>query len=168
MIALAVVAALTLSLMNGDIPFRTGTPGGGGDGGGDGPTPSPAPSNVVITPPSAVFPGSITYAKAGNIWIQSGKDAHQVTNDGDDSMPTFSADGQWIYFIRVERTGGKFPTGGFQNPSYYDLNTPVLFRIKPDGTGAKRLLTGRYTQGTYTWFYWLTSPSPARTERRSR
>jgi dipeptidyl aminopeptidase/acylaminoacyl peptidase len=158
-IALVLIALFTVSLMNGQIPFiRTGSPGGVGDGGnGDGATPSPAPSNVVITVPAAVFPGSITYAKAGNIWVQSGTDAHQVTNDGNDSMPTFSADGQWIYFIRVENSGARFPSSG----SYYDLSTPVLIQIHPDGTGAKRLITGRFTQGAYKWFYWLRQPVPS-------
>jgi dipeptidyl aminopeptidase/acylaminoacyl peptidase len=158
-IALVVIAILTLSLFDGQIPFlRTTTPGGGvGDGGDGGPVATPAPSNVVITVPKAVFPGSIVYAKAGNIWIQTAKEAHQLTNNGNDAMPAFSADGQSIYFIRVERSGSRFPGPG----SYYDLDTPVLFRISPDGSGAKRLLTGRFTQGSYRWFYWLRQPVPS-------
>ena len=162
-IALVLIALFTVSLMNGQIPFiRTASSGGGGDGGnGDGATPSPAPSNVVVTVPAAVFPGSITYAKAGNIWVQSGKDAHQVTNDGNDSMPTFSADGQWIYFVRITPSGGKFPTGGFQSPSWYDLDTPTLLRMRADGTGIQRLLTGSYRQGSSTWYFWLRQPVPS-------
>jgi Tol biopolymer transport system component len=161
-VVLVVAAALTMSLMNGDIPFvKFGSPNGSGGNGQNGPTPSPAPSNVVITPPTTVFPGSITYAKAGNIWVQTGKDAHQVTNNGHDAMPAFSADGRWIYFIRTKQSGGKFPTGGNGNPSFYDLNTPGLWRIKPDGTGASRLLNGTYKQGSSTWFYFLRQPVPS-------
>ena len=37
--------------------------------------PTPAPSNVVIVRRTSTFPGSIVYAKAGNIWVQTGKDA---------------------------------------------------------------------------------------------
>ena len=160
-VALVVIALFTLSLMNGQIPFiRTASPGGGGAGGdGDGATPSPAPSNVVITVPAAVFPGSITYAKAGNIWVQTGKDAHQVTNDGNDSMPTFSADGQWIYFVRIKRSGGKFSTGGSR--TWYDLDTPTLLRVRADGSGVQRLLTGSYVQGSSTWYFWLRQPVPS-------
>ena len=163
-LVLLLIALFTLSLLNGNIPFvQTAVhgPGGGGGNGGSGPTPSPAPSNVVITVPEATFKGSIVYAKAGNIWIQTATEAHQLTNTGNDAMPTFTADGQWIYFIRVNRTGGKFPTGGFGNRSWYDLETPGLVRIKPDGSGAQRLLTGSYVQGSSTWFYWLRQPVPS-------
>jgi len=157
-VALVLIALLTLSLMNGQIPFVHTASSGGGDGGnGNGATPSPAPSNVVITVPAAVFPGEIVYAKAGNIWLQTAQDAHQLTNTGDDSMPTFSADGQWIYFIRIELGAARFPKSG----SYFDLSTPTLMRIKPDGTTAQRLLTGRFTLGTYKWFYWLRQPVPS-------
>jgi len=160
-IALVVIAALTLSLFNGQIPFlRTATPGGG-NGGDGGPAATPAPSNVVIPVPKSTFPGSIVYAKAGNIWIQTSKEVHQLTSTGNDSMPTFSADGQWIYFIRITRSGGKFPTGGFQNPSWYDLETPGLVRMHPDGSGAQRLLNGSFTQGSSKWFYWLRQPVPS-------
>ena len=63
---------------------------------------TPAPSNVVIVPPEVVtFKGSIVYAKAGNIWIQTGKDVKQLTKGGDDSMPSWSPDGASIYFIRT-------------------------------------------------------------------
>lgn len=163
-IALLLVGGVTLNLFNGQIPFLpTPTTGPGGDGGnGNGPPPSAAPSNVVITVPKSLFPGSIVYAKAGNIWIQTAAGgALQLTSTGNDSMPTFSADGQWIYFIRIKRTGGKFPTGGYQAPSWYDLDTPGLVRMQPDGSGSQRLLTGNYTQGSSKWFYWLRQPVPS-------
>jgi Tol biopolymer transport system component len=161
-VALIVVAALTVQLMNGQLPFQPGTKTPGGNG-PDGLVPTPAPSNVVITPPDTVFDGTITYAKAGNIWIQNGTTTRQVTNGGNDSMPTFSIDGAWIYFIRIEHTTGKFPTDGNfgKAPSYYDLFTPILMRVKPDGTGEKRLLAGRYKAGSSTWFYWLRQPTPS-------
>lgn len=162
-IGLILVAALTLSLMNGDIPFLRNVAPVGANGGNtpDGPTPSPAPSDVVITPPTSIFPGSITYAKAGNIWVQTGKEVHQITSNGNDSMPTFSADGQWIYFIRIQPDTGKFPTGGFGGLSWYDLDTPGLWRMKPDGSGAKRLLNGVFRQGSGTWYYFLRQPVPS-------
>jgi hypothetical protein len=158
-VGLVVVAAVTLSLLSGQIPFvHSVTPGNDGVG----PiVQTPAPSNRVIVPPKVVFPGSIVYAKAGNIWLQIGTDAHQITAGGTDSMPTFSADGRWIYFIRIVESTAKFPTGGYQNRSWYDLETPVLWRIKPDGSGGQALLTGTYRQGSSTWFYWLRQPVPS-------
>jgi hypothetical protein len=164
-VVLIVVALITLSLFNGQVPLvRSNTTGNGnGNGDGNGAQATPAPPDVVIPEPKSTFPGSITYAKAGNIWIQTAKDVRQLTKTGKDSMPSFTADGQWIYFIRVANSGGKFPTDGspFKNPSYYDLETPGLLRIHPDGTGVQRLLTGSVTRGSLKWFYWLRQPVPS-------
>ena len=56
------------------------TANGNGNGDGAARTRRRRPSNVVIVPPEVVVvPGSIVYAKAGNIWVQTGKDAHQLT-----------------------------------------------------------------------------------------
>lgn len=160
-VALLIIAFITIGLAQGQLPFSSGTSGtNGGGGNGGGPAASPAPSNVVIVEPEVTFPGSIVYGKAGNIWIQTGKDAHQLTDGGNDAMPAYSADGQWVYFIRTVVGKGKFPGGG-GNRTWYDLETPTLMRIKPDGTGAQRLLTGRFVQGTSTWFYWLRQPTPS-------
>jgi dipeptidyl aminopeptidase/acylaminoacyl peptidase len=166
-VGLLVIALVTLNLLQGQLPFLPATANGNGNGNGGGngtgnePQGTPAPSNVVVTPPDTAFIGSIVYAKAGNIWVQSGTDAKQLTDDGHDSMPTYSADGSWIYFIRVEVGAAKFPTEGNKERSWYDLFTPVLMRIRADGTQPKRLLTGRYTQGSSTWFYWLRQPTPS-------
>ena len=162
-VALILVAVVTIQLLNGQLPFQLGTKSPGGGNGPGGVVPTTAPSNVVITPPDTVFDGSITYAKAGNIWIQTGTDVKQLTDDGHDSMPTFSVDGAWIYFIRIDISASQFPTEGNLNRprSYYDLFTPTLMRIRPDGTGAKGLLTGRYKRGNSTWFYWLRQPTPS-------
>jgi Tol biopolymer transport system component len=158
-VALVVIAFVTVGLMNGQLPIKTGGSNGNGDGG---PQITPAPPNVVITPPETTFPGSIVYAKAGNIWIQTGKDVRQLTTAGDDSMPAFSADGAWVYFVRISEGRGKFPSGGHGARTWYDLSTPLLMRIKPDGSGAgQKLLTGLYRQGTSSWFYWLRQPTPS-------
>ncbi len=156
-VALLIIGALTLSLMNGNLPFRTTTPGGVNGG----PQATPAPSGVVVTPPEATFTGSIAYAKAGNIWIQAGKNVRQLTSSGEDSMPTFSADGSWIYFVRVDQSHAKFPAGGYANRAWYDLSTPSLLRVRPDGSGVQTLLVGQYAQGSSTWFYWLRQPVPS-------
>ena len=160
---LVVVAIVTLNLFQGQLPLASsaGNQNGTGNDPGDGPAATTAPSNVVVTPPDTSFLGSIVYAKAGNIWVQSGTDAKQLTDDGHDSMPAYSANGAWIYFIRVEVTAAKFPTEGNKARSWYDLFTPVLMRMRADGSDVRRLLTGRYTQGNSTWFYWLRQPAPS-------
>ena len=157
-VALVVIAVVTVGLMNGQLPFQRSTPGGAGDPGG--PAATPAPPNIIIPEPEAAFPGSIAYAKAGNIWIQTGTEVRQVTTTGEDSMPAFSADGAWLYFVRIQEGYGKFALGS--NPrSWYDLSTPSLMRIHPDGSGVERLLRGRFTQAGSTWFYWLRQPTPS-------
>ena len=83
-VGLLIVAFFTLSLLNGQLPL-VGAPGGGpASSGGNVPgvARTPAPSNVVVVEPEAAFPGSIVYAKAGNIWIQTGKDVRQLTTSG--------------------------------------------------------------------------------------
>ena len=115
----------------------------------------------MIVPAELTFPGSIAYAKAGNIWLETSTGAQQLTDGGEDSMPAFSPDGQWVYFVRIVDGRGKFPNGGNGSRTWYDLSTPNLMRVKPDGSGLERLLSGRYQSGGSTWFFWLREPTPA-------
>src|SRR5262249_43987010 len=110
-VALIVISLVTISLANGQLPFVHGGNGGRGNGADNGPAATPAPSNVVVVPssePEATLKGSIVYAKAGNIWIQTDAGAKQLTDGNSDSMPAFSSDGQWVYFIRIDDGTGKF------------------------------------------------------------
>ena len=156
---LAVVAILTLGLLNGNLPFVGGS--GGGGGGGGGPDATPAPSNVVVVPedPRAEVPGSIVYVKQGSLWIQSGSTARQLTAGEDDSDPAWSPDGEWIYFIRTKLERGRWPslTG---RPAYYTMSYPLLMRISPDGETVEELASGKFTKGDLTWFYWMRQPTP--------
>ena len=110
-VGLLIVALVTISLLNGQLPFGVGqTPGGNGGTGNDGPDRTPAPSNVVVVPETPEdeppFSGAITYAKAGNIWVQTPDGATQLTDspDGYDSMPSWSPDGKYIYYIETKHS----------------------------------------------------------------
>jgi len=158
-VGLIIVAVVTLSLLGGNVPFGIGSSGnnGNGNGNGDGgPARTAAPSNEVIVPPEATIQGSIIYAKAGNIWLQTEADARQVTSNGHDSMPSWSADGEWIYFIRTAREAGKWPVKGI--PETYQLDVPSLMRVHPDGTGEESLANGKFKKGSYTYAYWMRQP----------
>ena len=158
-VALVVIALVTLTLMNGQVPFRSGSGDGNGNGNPGGPVRTAAPSGVIIPEPEITFPGTITYAKAGNIWIQTADNVRQLTDSGHDSMPSFSPDGTSIYFIRVAESTGRFPSGGNGRRAWYDLSTPSLMRVPADGSGKpERLLLGRYRSGSSTWFYWIRQP----------
>jgi dipeptidyl aminopeptidase/acylaminoacyl peptidase len=159
-VGLAVIALITLALFTGSVPVPAGGsgPGGGNNGGAVGPIRTPAPSNVVIVDPRTNIPGTLVFVKQGNLWTQTGNKAVQITTSGAGSMPSWSPDGQWIYYIEsVHDPGGYFPGGG-EAPNRYSMDYPVLTRVHPDGSGAEKLLSGRYKQGSYTWFFWIRQP----------
>jgi hypothetical protein len=162
-VGLVVIALITLALFTGSVPVPTGGsgPGGGGNNGGAvGPIRTPAPSNVVIVDPRTNIPGTLVYVKQGNLWTQTGNKAVQITTSGRGSMPSWSPDGQWIYYIESVHDQGFFPGGG-DGPNSYSMDYPVLTRVHPDGTGAEKLLSGRFKEGPYTWFFWIRQPRVA-------
>jgi dipeptidyl aminopeptidase/acylaminoacyl peptidase len=155
-IGLVVVALASFALLGGGLPSFTG----GGPDQPNGPIRTPTPSNLVVVPndPRAAIPGSLVYAKDGNIWIQSGVKANQLTSGGQDAMPAWSPDGAWIYFIRAKAEAGRWPSGGAIHT--YNLSVPSLLRMKPDGSGDPQvLLTGRFKRGSNTWSYFIREPS---------
>ena len=158
LVGLAVVAILTLDLLGGRIPLTSSSGGGGGGGGAVGDL-TPAPSNVIIVPknPRAEVPGSIVYAKQGSIWVQTGTTVLQLTAGHQDSMPSWSPDGQWIYFIRIEEGRGLWPVAG--KSVRYDLTYPVLMRVPPKGGDPEAIVSGLFKKGQYTWFSWIRQPA---------
>jgi Tol biopolymer transport system component len=166
-IGLVIVALLTVGLFTGQLPIP-------GQSNGTGPVPpnaTAAPSNIINTvtfPPAAnpsapppSVPGSIVFAKAGNIWVDTNFKAKQITNTGQDSMPSWSPDGQWIYFIQTVDTRGLFPQqGNGGGARYYTLTYPILTRVHPDGTGRQAVFSGLYKAGggAYQWFFWIRQP----------
>ncbi|HET7182149.1 MAG TPA: hypothetical protein VFI15_07965 [Candidatus Limnocylindrales bacterium] len=154
-VGLVVVAAITFALLGGSLPSF-----GSGDSGPNGPVRTATPSNVVVVPddPRAKVPGQILYVKDGNLWIQSGTTARQLTPGGKVSMPTWSPDGQWIYYVQTASKSGRWPSAGVIHT--YNLTVPSLTRIRPDGTGQPEvLLTGNVKNGSNTWSYFIRQPS---------
>jgi Tol biopolymer transport system component len=158
-VVLLAVGAVTLSLLNGQVPFKTTGSNTGGPGGNiGGPALTPAPPSIVLPEP-AIFTGSIVYAKAGNIWIQTTDNVRQLTNVGTDSMPSFSPDGQWVYFVRTQEGAGLYSLNGNSRLGWYDLETPQITRIPADGSGAAEVLfSGKLKSGRSTWFSWIRQP----------
>jgi Tol biopolymer transport system component len=151
-IGLVIVAAVSFVLLGGSLPA---IPGPGGDGG---PIRTPTPSGVVVVDPRAKVPGSLLYVKDGNVWVQSGDQARQLTTGGQDSMPSWSPDGASIYFVRTTKDTGRW-LSGFEIRTYI-LSIPRLVRINADGTGEPAvLLTGRVRNGSNTWSYFIREPA---------
>ncbi len=147
---LVIVGAVTFALLGGSLPALPGGPGG--------PIRSATPSNVVIVDPRGDIPGSLLYVKDGNIWLQQGDQARQLTSTGQDSMPAWSPDGASIYFVRTQPETGQWPSGGVTRT--YELAVPRLMRIGADGTGEPEvLLTGRVERGSNSWSYFIREPA---------
>jgi Tol biopolymer transport system component len=154
-LGLIVVGALSLGLLTGRLP---GISLGGEDQGGGGPFRTPTPSNVVVVDPRADVPGTLVYAKAGNVWVQRGDRATQLTNGGRDSMPAISPDGSSVYFIRTAPEVGRWRVSGLSRQ--YKLEIPSLMRVRTDGAGEpESLLEGRVKAGSYTWSFFLRQPA---------
>ncbi len=155
-VGLVVVFAVTLSLLGVNLAIGSGPakPGGNGNGTVDR---TPAPSGVVLPEPQAAFPGSIVYAKSGDIWIQTGDTVRQLTNTGLDSMPSWSPDGSTVYFIRTTEQLGFWPAQG--KDRQYLLTVPDIMSIPADGNGKAELLrTGKFKKSGKTWFFWMRQP----------
>ncbi len=158
-LGLVLVAIVTISLLNGQIPIIGGKGNGNGNGNGigNGSNATPAPSNVVIVDPGVTFKGTIVYAKAGNVWVQTASGATQLTSGGTDSMPSFSPDGDWVYFIRTTYSNGAWQVQGARRK--YFLDVPTLMRVKIDKSAApEALANGRFKKNGYTWSYWMREP----------
>ena len=156
-VGLVLVGGLSVGLLTGNLPLRFG-----GDGGGNGgPGRTATPSDVVIVDPRTDVPGTLVYVKAGNVWLQRGNEAGQLTSGGRDAMATFSPDGDWVYFIRTTPETGSW---GINNVTRrYRLSTPTLMRVRVDGENEpEALLTGRITVGSFTWSYFLRQPAISR------
>ena len=152
-VGLVIVAAVSFALLGGSLPTIPGGPGGDG-----GPIRTPTPSNVVIIDPRANVPGSIMYVKDGNLWVQSGDKARQLTSGGAQSMPTWSPDGTSIYFVKTTAETGRWPSAGVIRT--YNLSVPSLVKLPADGTGTPQvLLTGHLKKGSNTWSYFIREPT---------
>jgi Tol biopolymer transport system component len=163
LVGLLLIGVITLNLLNGQVPFGIGSSNGNGNGGVDGgPARTAAPSNVVIVPEEAAFEGSIVYAKGGNIWIQTNEDAKQLTSSGGDSMPSWSKDGAWIYYIRSKDAIGYWFVEKRGRNGFYDIVVQDLMRVRADGSAEpEQLATGYIKDGKLKWSSWMRQPVPA-------
>ena len=162
-IGLFVVALVTMALVSGNVPFAGGPAGGNaGPGATDDPKvlKTPTPSNLVIVPteePGLVVPGTIVYAKDGNIWLQADGTAAQLTSSGLDSMPSFSSDGATVIFVRTRVVNGRWGVDGVARR--YHLEVPSVMSIPTAGGSATRLYDGLVDPaGSLKWMGFIQNP----------
>jgi Tol biopolymer transport system component len=149
-VGLTLGAVVTLAVSNGKLPFGFGGGNGGGNGnGGPGQTDdprilkTPTPSYLVVVPseaPGLVIPGTLVYAKDGNIWLQADGKATQLTSSGRDSMPSFSQDGTAVFFVRTRDMDGAWSVNGTMLD--YKLVVPALMRIPTAGGDVTKVFDG--------------------------
>ena len=152
LLGLVVAAALTIALYTGSVPLLS-------SGTGDNPDKTPSASAPPEPVKEAAFPGSIVYAKSGNLWVQSGDTVRQLTSTGLDSMPSWAPDGTWVYYIETRAKAANALVNGVV--TFYNFTYPVLCRVRPDGTEQADLLSGLYTYGSkkqYSYFFWIRQP----------
>ncbi len=158
-VGLLVIAYATFALASGKLPVggNAGGPNASGDNGGV--TKTATPTNVVIVPddPLADVPGTIAYAKAGNIWLQSGRSTRQLTTGGHDSMPSFSADGSSVYFVRSRREAGYWTVSG--KGTHYALDVPSIMQVAVTGGDPTLIFDGLVDpSGRLKWAGWIREP----------
>ncbi len=157
---LLLIAYATLAVSSGKLPVGGGgggAPGASGDTGGVAKTATP--TNVVIVPddPLADVPGTIVYAKAGNIWLQSGRTTRQLTTGGQDSMPSFSSDGSSVYFVRSRSERGYWNVSG--HGTYYAMDVPSIMQVPVAGGDPTRIFDGLVDpSGRLKWMGWIREP----------
>ena len=72
-------------------------------------------------------------------------------------MPSWSPDGEYIYYIETKRSRGFWPVNG--RPGTYDMEVPHLMRVKVDRSAPPEdLKSGRFRDGNLTWFSWMRQP----------
>lgn len=146
-VGLVVIGLVTLSLVSGNLPVGGGSTGNGNGEPGATDDPkilrTPTPPDVVVVPteePGLEVPGTIVYAKQGNIWLQADGKATQLTRNGNDSMPSFSGDGKSVIFVRTREADGAWSVNGEMKD--YKLNVPAIMEVPMDGGTAEKLLDG--------------------------
>src|SRR6185295_5919705 len=72
------------------------------------------------------------------------------------SMPSWSPDGQWIYFIRTRSEKGRWLDHGV--PNTYGLEVPSSMRAHADRSGEEQLKDGEIQQGNLKYAYCLRQP----------
>lgn len=73
-------------------------------------------------------------------------------------MPSWSPDGQWVYYIHTVSDEGRWPVKGVVES--YALDVPQLMRMRADGSGEpERLATSKFKKGNNTYAFWIRQPA---------
>ena len=150
-VGLVLIGLVTLALFTGSVPFRpaagSATARERATAASSGRHRTPTPSNVVIVAPQTDVPGTLVFVKQGNLWTQTGNKAVQITTSGGDSMPSWSPDGAWIYYIESVHDAGLLAGRRRRSqPLHLDYPgpDPDPGRRRPE---PEKLLSGRYQAG---------------------
>jgi Tol biopolymer transport system component len=108
-------------------------------------TPTPRPTAFVTPPPNeqATVSGTLLYVRDGDIWAVNGTSSSQLTSKGTDSSPTWSEDGQTIYFVQTKLERGRpSPWGRLPGrPNSMTHFATDIMSMNADGSDRTRLFT---------------------------
>jgi hypothetical protein len=118
-------------------------------------TPTPIPTTIVTPPPeqAALFPGTILFTRGGNIVAATasagGLGLRNVTKQGTDSWPTWSANGQRIVYVRTsQRT--VYPDG--RDESKYTFYPTDIMSMDAEGGDRRRLFESMFDSSSGPWY----------------
>ena len=128
------------------------------------PEPETTAEPITVRPPSserADVPGSLLFTRLnGDIWAASGTTMNSLTDSDStkaDSNPTWSPDGQHIYFIRS--TKREVDSGKARKKGKYTLYPTDLMRMNADGGNKKRVFKSLISDSRGLWFSNVLQPS---------
>jgi Tol biopolymer transport system component len=159
-VGLVVAAVLSIGLLNGQLPL----PGSGsaGPGGVTGPRRTPNPS-VIFTPPPeerVEVRGTIMFIQRGSIWAASGAEIARLSSRAIDSMPTWSPDGETIYYIETREQEARAPVIETDRDGRFILRYPVVMSMDAAGSDRREVASGLVSLGgrNRAYFAWLRQP----------
>lgn len=121
---------------------------------------TPTPARPTGKVPAPAIGGSIAFILRGDVFVLSGGQYASRTDEGRSQTPAVSADGQTLYFSRVESIDGKKQVDGQIVPARLGFSNVIR---KPIGGGTEDILFNGLTRAAsgFHTVHWYLSPAPS-------
>jgi Tol biopolymer transport system component len=124
------------------------------------PAATPTPPRPTGKVPAPTVTGTIAFILRGDLFVLSGGHYAARTDEGRSETPTVTADGQTLYFARVEQIDGKSQVDGQLVNARLGYSNIVR---KPSGGGTEEVLLTGLTKSAsgFHQVRWYVSPAPS-------
>lgn len=121
---------------------------------------TPTPARPTGKVPAPAIPGSIAFVLRGDVFVVTGGHYASRTDEGRSQTPALSADGQTLFFSRVESVDGKSQVDGQVVSARLGFSNVIR---KPAGGGAEEILLNGLTKAAsgFHSVHWYLSPAPS-------